>query len=85
MSAAKVLGELRLSILRMREWLLLRYATVCFCSLLTVMVSHDERCDGNCRGMLGSCNAGHVKSMHASDERLSAWDVKTKRPDACRQ
>lgn len=63
----------------MREWLLLRYATVYFCSLLTVMVSHGERCDGNCRGMLGSCNAGHVKPMHAS-ERGNAWEVRTEQP-----
>ena len=65
------------SILRVREWLLLRYATVCF-ALLSVMVSHGERCDGNRRGMLGSCNAGHVKPMHAS-ERGNAWGFKTNR------
>jgi len=54
--------------------------TVCdrVCVLLSVMVSHGERCDGNC---LGSSNGEHIKSKDAS-ERMNARDVRTEQMHA---
>lgn len=54
LSAAKVLGELRLTILRMREWLSLQHSVRPCGFGLSVTVSHGEQCDGNRRGMLAA-------------------------------
>lgn len=46
--------------------------------LMSVMVSHGERCDGNCRGVQNRFSDGDVKSMHSSEQWVH--EVRTEQP-----